>query len=60
MSKIRIIKTCKGNWYRKGQEFLVRDECKYQPHGVQVWRENMPKDRKVPDVVQNGHFEYVH
>ena len=56
MKKIRIIKASKWNWYRKGQVFVVKDEYKYQPLGVQVLR---PNNGHEPDVVENGHFEYV-
>lgn len=57
MKKIRVIKGGKQKWYKKGQEFLVKDEQKYQPYGVQVLKEN---NGKVPDVVMNGDFEYIY
>ncbi len=56
MKKIRVIKGGKQKWYKKGQEFWVKDEYKYQPYGVQVLKEN---NGKVPDVVMNGDFEYI-
>ena len=57
MKKIRIIKGGDWKWYRKGQEYFVKDEYKYQPYGVQILKEN---NGKVLDVVMNGDFEYIY
>lgn len=55
--RIRIVKS-NDNWYQIGDEYEVRDLEKYANIGIQVWRNNTQGD-KSPDVVMNGHFEYI-
>ena len=55
--KIKVIKSHRGCWYKKGQIFTVLDLSKYQPHGVQVVR---PNNGKEPDVVAEGDYEFVY
>ena len=56
VQKIRIIKSNKHNWYKVGDEYTIKDAHSYQPLGIQVFKENNGKN---PDVVENGHFEYI-
>lgn len=56
VQKIRIIKSNKHNWYKVGDEYTIKDAHSYQPLGIQVFKEN---NGKSPDVVENGHFEYI-
>lgn len=55
--KVKVIKEHCGNWYHVGEIFDVRDENRYSEIGVQVW--NSDKNKKHPDVIMNGDFEYV-
>ena len=56
MQKIKITKSKDYNWYKIGDEYTVKDGHSYQPLGVQVFKEN---NGKSPDIVENGHFEYI-
>ena len=56
MKKIKIIKNEKWNWYKVGEEYIIKDAYSYQPLGVQVFKENSGKS---PDVVANEHFVYL-
>lgn len=56
MKKIKIIKAENWNWYHVGEEYVVKDDCSYQPLGVQVVEQG---NGKSTDVVQNEHFEYI-
>lgn len=56
MRKIKITKAEEWNWYNVGEEYIVKDSFSYQPIGVQVVKF---ENGKTPDVVENGHFEYI-
>lgn len=55
--KVKVIKSCKGNWYHVGEIYEVRDADKYSSIGVQVY--NSDDEEKHPDIIMNGHFEYI-
>lgn len=55
--KVKVIKSCKGSWYHIGEIYEVRDADKYLSIGVQVY--NSDDDGKHPDIIMNGHFEYI-
>lgn len=55
--KVKVIKSYEGNWYHVGEIYEVRDADKYSSIGVQVY--NSDDDEKHPDIIMNGHFEYI-
>lgn len=55
--KVKVIRSCKSNWYHVGEIYEVRDADKYSSIGVQVYNSN--DEEKHPDIIMNGHFEYI-
>ena len=56
-NRIRVINAYPWNWYRRGEEYTVRDVQEYQDVGVQVVRRGARTT--CPDVVANGDFVFI-
>lgn len=55
--KVRVTESFEGSWYHVGEIYEVRDPNKYSSIGVQVY--NSDVEGKHPDIIMNGHFEYI-
>lgn len=53
---VKVIKSCRDNWYKKGQVYEIKDQFRYQGIGIQVYRPNMKKE-VYPDVIADGDWE---
>lgn len=54
--RIKIIRAKEWNWYKVGEEYVIKDSEKYKSIGVQVYREN---NGNAPDVVGHGDYKTV-
>lgn len=57
MLRVKVIKSCPGKWYRKGEVYTVKSLYRYEGIGVQVFRPGMTGT--YPDVIADEDWEWI-